>query len=213
MRGFWRSPRQAFKRSPEILFLAILVGVPILCAAGSGKNFRSHYAIILFPALLTLAGWGVAQWTRSPRTGRFFLAAVMVVACGNVWFIPAMFHYQGACIQRGEPFICSFRNLEAVYQQLKAHAGTNRCVRVDAALYLQAVPQTDEVHREAALLSDYVDVREKEFIQLSGRQTAPVTYTLCRADQLIPGTAGVACHAHSIALVEVSPSAVKSSSP
>jgi len=56
-------------------------------------------------------------------------------------------------------------------------------------------------------------VREKEFIQLSGRQTAPVTYTLCRADQLIPGTAGVACHAHSIALVEVSPSAVKSSSP
>jgi hypothetical protein len=209
MRGFWHSPRQVFSRAPGILFLAILVGVPLLCAAVSGRNFRSHYATILFPALWTLAGWGVAKWSLAPQMGRFFVAAVIVVTCGNVWFIPAMFHHQGVSIECGEVFIPSFRNLEAVYQQLKAHAGANRCVRVDAIPYLRGFPRRDEVHQQAVLLRDYVVVREKEFVLLSGQQTAPVIYTLCRADQVTRRDTAVAYRAHGIALIAASPPALK----
>ncbi len=205
MRGSWRSPRRAFNQSPGVVFLAVLIVVPLVCLLFSGESFHSRYAIALLAPLLSLAGSAIVTWSTHPRVGRFFVVAVIAVTCGNVWFMPAMYWYQGARIERGEVFYSSFRNLESVYQHLKRHAGPKRSVEVDDAAYLNALSLQDKAHREAKLIRRYVIIREKESAALSGGRWVPVTYTMCRADQVLPGDPAVAYVAHDIALFAAPP--------
>ena len=201
MRGFWKTPRETFNRSRGFLFLAIITMVPLFCAAASGKNFRSHYAIVLFAPILTLAGWAAASLTASPRSGRWFGLALAIVTCGNVWFMPAMFRYQGARIDKGAVFIPSFRNLETVYQRLKAHAGPGRGVKVDDAVLWWEMHGREDVLSDALLISRYVAIREKESAMVSGTNAAAETYTLRRAAQTDAQSSGIAYLAHGIALI------------
>jgi hypothetical protein len=205
-RGFWREPRAVFNRTPGILFLAFLLLIPLLCALLSGKPFHARYALVLFPLLLALAGGAVAKWLLAPRVGPFFAAALVVTTCVNIWFMPALYWHQGTRIDRGEVFVPGFRKLEAVYQKLKVHAGTNRCVRVEDAAYLHSLPATDKVLRDAGLISLYIAVREKEFVMLAGKPGEPVIYGLCRADEVTPGDTRIAYQGNGIALIAKTPS-------
>ena len=215
MSGFFRSPRQAFKRSPAVIFLAIVIVVPLLCVFFSRQTYRIHYSIIWLAPLLSLVSYALMKWLASPRVGKVFLVAVILMTCGNIWFMPAMFHYQGVCIDHGEYFLGSFHNLETVYQKLKAHAG-NRCIAVDNTNYKLAI--TDPAYlptltipakrraTEGRYLAEYVDTREKEFTALHGIKTAPITYVLYRADQVPEGVSGIAYQGKGIALVARDPS-------
>ena len=201
MTGFWRAPRRVFALSPGPLFLGILVGVPLLCSAAARQSFHSRYSIVLLPALLALTGGAVMQWLSSPRWARLFLAGVLMTTCTNAWFMPAMYHVQGERIEKGETFYASFRNLERVYQRLKAHAGPGESVEVDIAAYTKSLSPGDKIHRDAELLRRYVMVREKERAALYGMPGAPVIYTLYRADQAPPGDKGIGYLGQGIALV------------
>jgi hypothetical protein len=199
-RGFWRAPRSAFARAPGLLFLAILLVVPLICALLIGQPFHARYALVLLAPLLVLAGAAVAQWLAAPRVGPFFTVALIVTTCANVWFMPAFYWRQGKAIEQGDLFIPSFHNMELVYQKLKTHAGPNRPVRVDDAAYLRSLPQQDEIHREANLIRTYVAVREKESGPHPEQADQPITYELCRAHEAIAGDTNVAYAAHGIAL-------------
>jgi len=201
VRGFWQSPRQAFSRSPGILFLGILIVVPLFCALVSRQTFHARYSIILLPPLLSLAGFAVVKWLAQPRISKFFLAAIIIMTCGNVWFMPAMYHHQSVRIKQGEIFYSSFRNLEIVYQQLKTHAGNNHSIQVDDSAYMHSLSPDDKFHPDAKLIRRYVAIREKEVGAISNNQTASVTYTLCAADQVGQGDAAIAYQDHGIALV------------
>jgi hypothetical protein len=201
MRGFWHTPRQVFNRSRGFLFLVMITMVPLLCAAASGKNFSTRYAIVLFAPMLTLAGWAAATLPGSLRRGGLFTIALVIVTCGNVWFMPAMFHYQGERIARGGTFLPSFRNLEAVYQQLKAHTATGQGVKVDDAALWSEMHGRDDVLSDALLIRRYVAIREKESAMVLGSPAKSVVYTLRRAEQAPPGTPGVTYRAHGIALI------------
>jgi 4-amino-4-deoxy-L-arabinose transferase-like glycosyltransferase len=203
MSGFWRAPRAVFNRSPELLFLAILVGVPLLCAAVSGKNFRTHYALVLFPALLALAGGAAAKWTLAPRLGRWVTTGLVLLACCNVWFMPAMFHAQSVRIARGDAFVGSFRKLESVYQQLKVSASAHRGVRVDDGAYLRGFSPQEQNHLDAKFIRPYVAIREKECGPRTAEPSAPVTFRLCRSEEVRPDDTRVAYWAHGIALMSV----------
>ncbi len=201
MAGFWRGPRAAFRRSPGLLFLAILVAVPLLGATLSGKNFRTHYTLVLFPAMLALAGGAVAKWSSAPRLGRYVTAAVVLLTCANAWFMAALFHDQGVRIDRGEAFIGSFRKLESVYRQLKAHAGANHSVKVEDAAYIKGFSRPEQERLNTKFIRVYVAIREKETAPQTGRSGEPVAYRLCRSAEVRPDDARVAYRAQGFALL------------
>ena len=202
MRGIWRSPRQAFNRSPGVLFLAILLIVPLFFSLVSRQSFHARYAIVLFAPLLALAGFAVKKWLASPRISRFFLPAIIIMICGNVWFMLAMYHDQNVRITQSNIFYSSFSNLEIVYQDLKHHAGAGG-VQVDDAAYLASLSPTDRYHHDAKLIRRYVAMREKETGALSDNQTA--TFMLLAADQVTPADPAIAYRDHGIALVAAPP--------
>jgi len=201
MRGFLNEPRPMFNRSRGLLFLSILTVIPLLLAALSGKNFRSHYAIVLFTPLLALAGWAAASLLSTPRFGRWFAAALIVVTCANVWFMPAMFHDLSFRIEKGEAFIASFRNLETVYQRLKAHAGKEPSVRVNDAVFESEVRGQEDVRVDPQLIARYVTVREKESAMFQGSPKAPITYILRHARVDTQKDPAVVYRAHDIELL------------
>jgi hypothetical protein len=206
MRGFWQAPRQAFKRSPGIFFLAILIVVPLFCSLVSRQSFHVRYGILLLPPLLSLAGYIVVKAVGRPRIRRFFLPAMIIMICGNVWFMPAMYHYQGTRIRQGAIFYSSFRNLEIVYQHLKIHAGRNHPVQVNDTAYMASLLPGDNVHPDAKLIRRYVAMRQKEIGAVSDAQNSPEVYTLFAADQVRQGDASIAYEDHGIALVAARPS-------
>jgi 4-amino-4-deoxy-L-arabinose transferase-like glycosyltransferase len=201
MRGFWQSPRQAFSRAPGVLFFAILTTVPLFCSLVSRQSFHARYSIILLAPLLTLAGLAVTKWLAWQRIRRPFLAAMIAMTCGNIWFMLAMYHDQDVRITQSDIFYSSFRNLEIVYQELKQHAGAAHGIKVDDAAYLASLSPDDRYHHDAKLIRRYVEIREKETGAAPGSQTASVTFTLCAADQTKPGDAAIAYKDHGIALI------------
>ena len=205
LRGCLQTPRQVFKRSQELLFLVILTVVPLLCAAASGKNFRSHYAIVLFGPLLSLAGWAASTFISGSGSGRWFRVALVILTCGNIWFMPAMFRYQSGRIDRGEVFVFSFRKSESIYQQLKAYAGSQRPVIVDDQALAKELYGRDDALSDAKLIGRYVATREVESAMLGGEKGPPMIFTLRRADQADAGAPEVAYRAHGIALVAAPP--------
>jgi hypothetical protein len=201
MHGLLSAPRQTFQRSPGILFLTIIIVVPLFQSLISRQSFHSRYAIVVLPALLALVSYALVQWLASPRFGRMFAIAIVVMTCGNLWFMPAMYYRQNMHINQGEVFLASFRHLESLYQQLKIHAGINRCVRVDDVAYRKTLDPKDKLQGEAKHISGYVKDREKEFVAATGIYNEPVIYTLLRADQVNPGDRAVAYCTNGVALV------------
>jgi hypothetical protein len=203
-RGLLRSPRETFKNSPGILFLGILLLVPLFCSLVSRQSFHVRYAIVLFSPLMCLAGYVVVKWSAHPKFGRAFLAAVGILTCANIWFMPAMYRYHGKDIQQGEKFHASFRALESIYQRLKAHAGTGNSVTVDDTDFLKTAGPDNPLIHEGRLIRVYVGIREKE--SAAARTGMPsVGYTLYDARQIPPEQTNFVYQGHGVALVAAHP--------
>ncbi len=179
LNGFLQSPRQTFRRSSGVLFLFVLVAVPIAFALISRNPFHTRYCLVYLPALFSLVSCAVERVLSMRRAGPILAGALFVTTAGNVWFLPAMYHYQGMRIENGPSFIPSFRQLEKVYQQLKRDAESNQCIEVvvDKA-HVRALPE-DTLYRDAALVRPYVAVRENEFALPSKTNGVTVKYKLC----------------------------------
>ncbi len=202
-RGFWSSPRAVFARSPGRLFCAILVLVPLLLAAVAGRPFHTRYCLVLLPPMLGLVAVGAMRWLAAPRVRRWFVPLLVVTTCANVWFMLAMSHHQGWSIAHGPRFIPSFRKLESVYQLLKTHAGPARAVQVDDADYLASLPRDDRYLRDAALIREYVRIREKEASATHPSPGPAAVYRLTTQASVSQGDSALAYGAHGIALVRV----------
>lgn len=204
-KGFLRSPRECFRNSPGILFLAIMVIVPLGLALASRKPFHTRYNLAILAPMFALAGAGAAVWLENGAAARkrrfrwLFLGSAIVTLCTNVWIIPSMYAYQGRKIDRAEAFLPSWRKLQQVYYALKAEAGPDHGVVVDDAAFIAEAPLGTAVARNAALIRRYVAVREKEDLIRSGQAKPVVRFRLCAAQQ----QAGVpaAYHGHGLALV------------
>jgi hypothetical protein len=201
VRGHWRSPRQMFRRSPGIIFLAVILIVPLFSALLSGKPFHTRYALVLLPAVAALAGAGTAQALRWPQFGKCMFAAAVLTTCVNVWFMPAFYLHQAREIAYGDLFVPGFRKLETVYQKLKTHSGGNRAIKVDDADYLRTLSPEDTAHREASLIRRYIVVREKETRSIEQDKNPPASYKLCRTDEAPAVGAVVGFGGNGIALI------------
>jgi hypothetical protein len=204
MRGFWRARREAFESAPGPIFLGVVILTPILFSLLSGRPFHARYGLVLLPALLALTGAAAARWSGLPGKGRRFSAALLVMTCSNIWFMAGMYRLQGNRIEQGSIFIPSFRELENVYQDLKANAGKDQPLAVETVVY-EKIFADDEMHRDASLIRRYVQVREKETGSREGTRAAPAWYVLHPADEVKPGEPGVAFRGKGIALVAAAP--------
>jgi hypothetical protein len=201
LRGFWRSARAVYARSPGILFLTIIFAVPLVFSLVGGQSFHARYCLVLLAPLFSLAAVAAVKWLATRRVRRIFFPILMVTTCANIWLVPAMYRFQGKCLEEGPLFIPSFRKLETVYQRLKAHAGKNRFIQVDDVSYLQALTPQDKVHAYASMIRTYVANREKENGLSSGPRVSSLTYDLCCADRVKPDDPAVAYRGQGIALV------------
>jgi hypothetical protein len=199
LNGFWESPRRAFSRSPGVLFLFIVVAVPILIGLISRKAFHTRYCLVFLPALLSLAGCAVGELLPYKRVGHLFGGALILTIAGNVWFMPAMYHYQGTCIERGPTFVPSFGQLESVYRQLKKDAGETRRIEVVVDKdYLRKLPSEDKLYRDAAIIRTYVVAREYKPVSPANAQEVPVIYKLCHGGESSAGNGRIAYQARGI---------------
>lgn len=183
MNGFWRTPREAFSRSVGVLFLFVVVAVPILFALMSGNPFHTRYCLVFLPALFSLSGYAVRTWLCIRRLGGIFGGGLILITAANVWFMLAMYHYQGNRIEHGPTLVPSFRHLESIYQRLKEDAGENQQVEVLVdKVYMRALRPEETAYRDAALIRPYVAARENEGVRAAGFPEKRVTYRLCPAE-------------------------------
>lgn len=185
--GTLRAPRECFRKSTGILFLAIMIALPLGFALASRKPFHTRYNLVLAAPMFVLAGMGCVAWfEHSVAAGKrwlrwLFMASVLVTVCTNVWMIPSMYAYQGRMIEQGSSFLPSWRNLEQVYRALKLQAGSDHSVVVDDAAFLKELPLGPAVARNATLIRRYVSVREREDLMRSGQAKPPIRFTLWAA--------------------------------
>jgi hypothetical protein len=199
--GFWRFPRKVFREYPQISFLCILLITPLLIATVLGKPFHTRYCVMILPLLMAVASLGALRWINRPGPARqWFLAALIITCCADVWLMPAMYRVQGQRIQTGPVFVPSFRQLDFVYHRLKEHAGNHSAIRVETASYLRSLSPQEKNLKDAVLIRRYIEAREKD--SKSGTERV-CTYELRRAGEGSPPSA-VAYDQHGIILVRVS---------
>ena len=204
LRGFWRSPRATFARSPGLFFLTMVFAVPLVTYLVAGKRFHVRYGIVLLAPLFSLAAVAAVRWLSRQRTRQFFLPLLLATLCANVWLVLTIYRYQGKCIEQGTLFLPSFHNLETVYQTLKTHAGKNQRIQVEDDGYMQATaPKPGPGYYYPHQICQYVAIRERESSLLSSGQPPVSIYQIVLADQVKLDNPAVAYREHGIALVAV----------
>lgn len=184
-RGTRGNPRAAFDRSPEIVFLAALLAVPLMVFLVSGQNYSSRYGIFQLPVLVMIPAVCLAQRAADLRFKKLLYWAAAVTVAFNIYFLLAFFNYQGRLISGDAKFVPSFRRLSQVYAALEADAGPGRPFAVDD----RAFRDTHRKH-DAGAIAMYVRAREKEARMRGGRQAADtVWYELRKTEAAGAGAA------------------------
>ena len=116
LRGKWQSLRQVLTAAPAHVFIGALVVLPLLLFIPTGASFNSRYVIGLYPLLFLLP----AVLLATTRYRRLVRGALVATVAFNLWLCLAFFRYQDHRIAHSDYFIPSFRQLESVYQQLRA---------------------------------------------------------------------------------------------
>ena len=202
MRGFWRSPRETFARSPGVTFLVVVMLMPLACAFLVGQPFHPRYALMLLAPLFGLSGAAVVTWNAQPRAGRFVGPIICAVVAANIWFILRIYRVQDALIETTPRFVPSFRHLDRVYQTLQSHAGDNRMVELRDDDYIRNLsPQEAHSLAGAELIRRYIIVRYREMGEPTNQETRPSRYILHRGSEVEAGNPSVVYHRNGIAIV------------
>jgi len=204
LRGFWRSPRAAFARSPGLFFLTIIFAGPLMTYLVGGNRFHVRYCIVLLAPLFSLTAVAAVRWLSRQRIRQIFLTMLLATLCANVWLVLTLYRYQGKCIEQGTLFLPSFHKLETVYQTLKTHAGKNQRIQVEDDGYMQAIaPKPGPDYYYPRQICQYVAIRERESGLFSVSQPPVSIYKIVLADQVKLDNPAVAYRKHGIALVAV----------
>jgi hypothetical protein len=195
LRGGWHGPRKFFNQNRSLWFPALLLGLPLLIALIGGRAFHTRYCVLLLAPLFVLAGAAAAHWQQNGKFGTVATTLIIATIAANVWFVPAMYHHQGWVIENGEAFVPSFRQMEKVYQILKADAGDGRKIEVSDTAYLQALGKVAGLRRDAILLHRYVAIREQDSgDEIGQRQVAKYVLTLKTTESASMGNAVYDAH-------------------
>lgn len=198
MRGKWLSPRVAYRATPAVLFVAIILFVPLLLFIPTGHGYNTRYTIIQFPCLFLLPALFIVNRLSTGQWRKPLLAGVVLTIIFNCLLAAVFYFHQGRQIETADYFIPSFRKMDAVYQQLKVHAGPVDRIRIDAEPYTSG--QDGEPARGARTLADYINLRE-EIDPRGNEVTAEHLYRVVPREAVTGPSNGVAYEGNGIALV------------
>lgn len=201
LRGFWRSPRATFARSPGLTYLVLTLSLPLLVSLLEGKRFHGRYSLVVLPAFFALAGGSAVHLLSYRRLGRIIRSLLILTVSANALLVLTIYRYQGRSIEQGDLFLPSFDNLESVYQALKTHAGNERPIRVYEPAYARESASGNPTVGYRHQICDYVALRERERFDDLSPQVPVLTFKLVRAESVAPDEPGVAYRKHGLALV------------
>ena len=201
LRGFWKSPRATFARSPGPVFLLVTLSLPLLVSLLEGKRFHGRYSLVVLPSFFALAGLAAVHLFSYRRVRRAFLPVLLLTLAANVLLVLTIYRYQGRSIEQGDLFLPSFDKLETVYQALKTHAGNDRPILVDDPVYAREFASGNPAVGYRHQICDYIALRERERFGLIPPSVAPITYKLLPADAVPLAYPGVAYRKHGLVLV------------
>lgn len=122
---------------PGITFLAVLLLVPLASSIVSGRSFQSRYAIVLFPLLMMCPALFVVRWLPEIRRRKWMAGALAATVLFHIYLMPAFYWHQGRWIDQSPYLAGSHRQLERLYDALRASVPEDARIEVDAAAFLE----------------------------------------------------------------------------
>lgn len=196
-RNRWRYPSEAFRFAPAISFIGILLLLPPLLFVLTGHGYNSRYAIVQFPLLFLLPPLFIRE-LKDRGSRRIWIGGIAALLVFNVALTVTFFVYQGQRIKKAEYFTASFRKMATIHGILKADAGSNRPIRIDAKTYLDG--KDEEVARGVIALRDFIDI-EEQFDKRVNRRLAEKVYEVRAAQKKEADNEKIVYKANNIMLV------------
>ena len=180
--------------------MGLLLIVPLFLFGVSLSDFAGRYLIVQFPLLFLLPAIFVVRGLKGSRWRQPVLALIILTTVFNVVFSPAYYHYQSVSIAHGDVFMPSFRKMESIRRKLKADAGPETLIRIDASSFCKSSPKM--YAEDIGHLVDYIALRE-QYDPLV-RQNGPArTYEVRAAADPVEANERVAYAGNGIVLVSL----------
>ncbi len=175
------SLRLAYQQHPQISFLGILLILPVLLFVLTGHNFSTRYTVIVFPLLFLLPAYYL-QHAPHNRWRKFVLYAMPITLAANMYLPVAFFTQQHQLITSGDYLVCSFTKLETLRDHIKAHAGADAFIKIDAQPYSEQ-RQFEKLFIAGTALSGYMNVYETHLGHRDHATNSTKTYILAHDNQ------------------------------
>lgn len=131
--------RPFVETDPGMVFFSVLLFVSLMASMLSGRGFHSRYTIVLFPLLMICPAIFIVRWLPviTMRWRRWAMIGISVSFIFHLYLVPAFYAYQGEWI-RGSPYpVCSHRQLEEIYDAMRAVTPAEYRIGVDTLRFLR----------------------------------------------------------------------------
>ncbi len=149
--------RKAFKQRPTITFVVILMVLPLLLFALTGQNYSTRYTIIILPLLFLLPAWFL-QEAENSKFKRIVKSLMPIMVIINIYLLVVFNIHSSEEINNGSYLVSTFRKMEAIRLNIKAHAGEDVYIKIDASDYIHNT--SDKIENAGTALADYVNAYE-----------------------------------------------------
>ncbi len=131
--------RPFVEADPGMAFFSILLFVSLTGSLFSGRGFHSRYTIVLFPLLMMCPAIFIARWlpALNMRWRRWAMTGIGASLIFHIYLVPAFYAYQDEWIRESTYPVCSHRQLEEIYDAMRAVTPAGYRVGVDTSRFLR----------------------------------------------------------------------------
>jgi hypothetical protein len=131
--------RPFVETDPGIAFMSVLIFVSLLGSLFSGRGFHSRYTIVLFPLLMMCPAIFIVRWlpALTMRWRRWAMFGIGASFIFHLYLVPAFYAYQGEWIRNSPYPVCSHRQLEEIYDAMRAVTPAGYRIGVDTSRFLR----------------------------------------------------------------------------
>lgn len=153
----WSTPKLAFIKHQQLLFIGLLLVLPLVTFILTGHNYSTRYTILIFPLLFMLPAFYLqdSKLTKFKRVYIYVLPLMLIV---NVYLVISFYAFQANQIDSEHYFVASFKKMESVRRLVKQHAGANVYIKIDSAEFAKTA--TDKLAKSVVALTNYVESYE-----------------------------------------------------
>lgn len=177
--------RKTFKQQPAITFVVTLLVLPLLLFALTGHNYSTRYTIIILPLLFLLPAWFL-QEAENSKFKRMVKNLMPIMVIINIYLLVVFNIHSGEEINNGSYLVSTFRKMEIIRLKVKAHAGEDVYIKIDASDYIDNT--SDKIENAGTALTYYVDAYEY-YLAHDGKPDKEVVYKIVPAEEAVERSA------------------------